>query len=375
MHETINYVKLTAGDFASAMGAVFMTTFDLPAIDDTVIVAVLHADDGSRHAIARIPVATIEDRPEMVTEKIIEHLHTEDHEPGDLIARIVVVSEDETPAVLALSTVAEAVENFGIPVADRIITPRISTGQPWRDMKTGDKGYLPDPAMTAPALAAYVDGAGLLPDPYELEELFDDIEAVETAAARAERRANPARFARDTLLEIRKLIGEYVNAAESDQHSGAVIGIDAADEVRAYVLNRTAEGLAARTGVLAHESPAARDALLGLAVIDIQAAARIYTHIANQHHGMDRAHMLAIAAVLYHADGHPYHAREALYRVAVAVESEMDQTAPPVFARTLAAAAVVDAEIDTARRILANGSQAAKRFGIDTPVYDLYPAE
>ena len=376
----IDYIKMTGGEFVSSVAALLMTsTYSLPEMENSIIIAILHSD-GVMHNIGIIPIAEFETHDGTT----IEVLGDKHHGPDDLVMRLVAVADAEhaARAVFALDSLADAIEREGIRVANVIMTPKIAAGQQWTDLRTHAHGILPDPAMTAPALAAIVDGHGPLPDPEEVARTFTEYAApADTDHARAEHRDNPRRFARDTLTEARKLISEYSRTYapdfSDDWTDGGIIGADYPADERARLLADTFDGLAASAGVLVEVSGSARDALLGLALLDIPAAARIYSHIANQLEGMARSHMLALAGVLYHVDGRPYHAREALYRCGLAALGEDGRLAEtmPVIARALLAAARADVEADTARRFLALGPIAAKRFGIETPDYDLYPAE
>ncbi|WP_067469658.1 DUF4192 family protein [Nocardia amamiensis] len=375
----IDYIKMTGGEFVSSVAALLMTsTYSLPEIENCIIIGILHSD-GVMHNFGVIPIEKFDAHDE----NTIAILGGKHHGPDDLVMRLVAVADADhaARAVFALDALADAIEREGIRVLNVIMTPKIATGQEWTDLRTKEYGTLPDPAMTAPALAAIVDGHGPLPDPDDIARTFAQTTPADTDPARAEHRDNPRRFAKDTLTEARKLISEYARTYAPDfaDHwtDGGIIGADYPADERARLLTNTADGLAARVGVLAEVSGSARDALLGLALLDIPAAARIYSHIANQLDGIRRSHMLALAGVLYHVDGRPYYAREALYlsgAAALIEEGHLSETMP-VIARALLAAARADVEADTARRFLALGPAAAKRFGIDTPEFDLYPAE
>ncbi|MGW4720850.1 DUF4192 family protein [Nocardia sp. NPDC004260] len=354
------------------------STYSLPEIENCIIVAILHSD-GVMHNFGVIPIEKFDSHDE----NAIEVLGGRHHGHDDLVMRLVAVADTEhaARAVFALDSLVPALEREGIRVLNVLMTPKIAAGEHWTDLRTKEYGILPDPAMTAPALAAIVDGHGPLPDPEEIARTFAQTTPADTDHARAEHRDNPHRFARDTLTEARKLISDYARTYAPDftDHptDGGVIGADYPADERARLLANTADGLAARVGVLAEVSGSARDAMFGLALLDIPAAARIYSHIANQLEGIRRSHMLAIAGVLYHVDGRPYHAREALFLsgTAALIEDGPLSETMPVIARALLAAARADVEADTARRFLALGPAAAKRFGIDTPEFDLYPAE
>ncbi|WP_433635462.1 DUF4192 family protein [Nocardia sp. CA-120079] len=346
-------------------------TYGVPNLEHCIIIAVIH-NDGTMHSIGVINLEEFDNAA------AVEIFAGRSLDSEEFAIRVVAVADADHAAqgVFALDAITGAAERAGISLLNVIMTPKIAAGQHWTDLRTQEYGILPDPAMTAPAIAAIVDGFGPLPDAEEITRLFTEITPADTDHARTTQRDNP-RFGRDTLHEVRKTIVEYLRTYDPDWADGGVIGADFAADERTRLLDNTAEGLAARIGVLVEVSGSARDALLGLAVIDIPTAARIYTHIANQLEGIHRAHMLAVAAVLYHVDGRPFHARDALYRCGLAVLGESGHLSEtmPVIGRALLAAARANVETDTARRFLALGPIAARRFGIETPDYDLYPAE
>ncbi|WP_280381609.1 hypothetical protein [Nocardia wallacei] len=362
----IDYRTMKTGDFVASIPAL-MADADSQAPTENVIAVAFIRPNGRLLGFA---IGIIAGFQEFIPEALASEFKGQ-----DIAARIVLIADSDHAAQgeIYVDMITETLVAAGIPVRSRTHTPAIIKTSPWRDLDSGESGTLPDPAMTPAAIARMIDGEGPIPDPAALEAAFREIEEANMPEADAERRRNPE-FARETLAELRETIAEYAEAANHDDTDSGIIGDDSAEYYRARILNDTGEsGLASRVGVLADTSQSARDALVGLAVIDIPAAAAIYTHLANQLRETPRTHLLAAAAILLHVDGRRFHARKAVQESALAALAA-DGPIPAVV-RVLMAAQAADAETEIARRFLAIGWLAARRHGIQVPEYDFYHAD
>lgn len=351
----LDYSQMTRGDFISSLHALIL---DNPAatlddLENVVVIALLDRDTQRLVTIAKFDLLSFGDVVE--AEIGVEVVR------GNFSVVITVIADEDhqTAGELTSHRIAEAMRDNDVPVLSRTHTAALVADGQWRDLDTGATGTLTDPATTPVALARLLDGRGPIPDRDALDKLFAPIAVADVAAVEGDYRAEPAVFIRATLATLREVVALHSEATTDDD--------------RAHAIGRTESELAARVGAMVDESGSARDALLGIALVDIPAAIAIYTHIANQLTGIIRAHMLGAVAVLYYADGHGYHAHEAIHQ---AIHAGFDEyVPPPVTVRALIAAHRVDVEAETARRFLALGPVAAKFYGIEVPDYNPYTTE
>ncbi|WP_033247114.1 DUF4192 family protein [Nocardia carnea] len=351
----LDYSQMTRGDFISSLHALILdnpaaTTDDL---ENVVVIAVLDRDTQRLVSIAGAPLFSVH-------EVLAASVAGEIIRGNFSVVLTVIADEDHQTAGEHLAhLITESLREHEIPILSRSHTAAIVAGEQWRDLDTGETGTLTDPASTPVALARLIDGRGPIPDRDALDRMFAPIDAADVAAVEGDYRADRAGFTRATLATLREVVALYSEAVTDDD--------------RTHATGRTEPELAARIGAMIEESGSARDALLGIALIDIPAAVAIYAHIANQLVGITRAHMLGAVAILFFADGHGYHAHEAIHQAIYATLDE--DTTPPVTVRALIAAHRVDVEIETARSFLARGPLGAKAYGIDVPDYNPYTNE
>lgn len=267
--------------------------------------------------------------------------------------RILVIASARTAgtALRMADAIAERQDFFGITVRGYAYTHQLARGASYTDQLHQIDGIIPDPAATAAAVAAVIDGRIILPGRADYAASFierpepnpQQFIAADTAAAR------PG-FDADTLGRLARAIA--ANAQPSTD-------------------------LAARTAVLALNRDA-RAALFGLALIDMRAAAQLYTGIGNMLRGYQRAHLLAVAAVLYYVTGqgiasyeatnHADDAARAAHRDLTADDAEPIGHTPELV-RLMQTAHAHAIPVEFMRNIMAAGQIAAAKFGIDTPEF------
>ncbi|MGW4720855.1 DUF4192 family protein [Nocardia sp. NPDC004260] len=351
----LDYSQMTRGDFIASLHALIL---DNPAassddLENVIVIAILDRETQRLITIGQFDLVVL---PKAIAAEIgVEVVR------GNFAAVLTVIADADHQSAGEHTShlIAEALRDKDVPVLSRMHTAALVAGGQWRDLDTGETGTLTDPATTPVALARLIDGRGPIPDRDTLDRLFTPTTPADVAAVEGDYRANPAAFTRATLATLREVIALHSEATTDDD--------------RAHAIGRTEFELAARVGAIIDESGSARDALLGIALVDIPAAIAIYTHIANQLTGSIRAHMLGAVAILYLADGRGYHAHDAIHH---AIQAGFDEyTLPPVTVRALIASHRFDIEAETARRFMALGPVAAKFYGIEVPDYNPYTTE
>lgn len=241
-------------------------------------------------------------------------------------------------AIILADAIAERLTAYDVPVEGRAHVTDLRRGGRYTDLDYADDGTIPDPAATAAMVAAVADGRLILPG-----------RAAATAQFTPRPEPQPDAYIRADIAALRP------------GHTPTVLR----DLSRAIAHNDypTSE-LAANTAVLTLYRPA-RDAMLGLALIDIPAAAAVYTAIGNQLRGRARAHVLALAAVLYYIDGQGIASYEA---TRAAADADTDDS--PGLIKYMQAAHDSAMPIDYVRPLLAQGQIAATHYGVDVPSYD-----
>ncbi|MET8427748.1 DUF4192 family protein [Nocardia sp. NPDC004860] len=275
------------------------------------------------------------------------------HHHMDSVRILVIASTRTAGAALRMAdAIAERQEFFGITVGGYAYTHQLARGASYTDQLRQIDGIIPDPAATAAAVAAVIDGHIILPGRADYAASF--LERPEPSYMQfiaADRDAAHPGFNAATLGRLARTIA--ANAQPSTD-------------------------LAARTAVLSLHRDA-RNALFGLALIDTRAAAQLYTSIGNTLRGHQRAHMLAVAAVLYYLTGqgiasyeatnHADDAARAARRALIDADADpIGQT--PELVRVMQTAHAHAIPVDLVRNILAAGQIAAAKFGIETPGFD-----
>ncbi|WP_067721673.1 DUF4192 family protein [Nocardia yamanashiensis] len=275
-------------------------------------------------------------------------------------ARILVIANARRAgAALRLGDAIRDQQEFhGTPVHGYAYTHLLERGAAYVDLCHGNDGTIPDPATTAAAVAAVADGRIILPGRADYAAGFVE-------------RPEPT---------VHQFIAADTEAAAPGFHAdilGRLARIIARNQVP------TTE-IAARTAVLALHRDA-RAALFGLALIDIPAAAQVYTAIGNQLRGHQRAHMLSVAAVLYYVTGQGIASYEATAHAATAALTGDAEAAAhgqqpdaadrrahrdaPELVKLMQTAHAHAIPVEFIRNILAAGQIAAAKFGIDTPEF------
>lgn len=262
-------------------------------------------------------------------------------EQVDSVRIIAIAPYTRAGAAIALAdAIAKRLAAYDIPVDGRAHATELRSGGRYTDLDDTEEGIIPDPAITAAMVAAVADGRLILPG---------------RTAATAQFTPRPEPRTDDY---IRADI-----AALRPGHTASVLR--SLSRVIAHNDYPTSE-LAANAAVLTLYVPA-RDALLGLALIDIPAAAAVYTAIGNQLRGRARAHLLALAAVLYYIDGQGIASYEGTHAAAAAADLESEER--PALVEYMQAVHAMVMPVDFVRPLLAQGQIAATKYGVEVPEY------
>ncbi|GAB4590311.1 DUF4192 family protein [Nocardia sp. IFM 10818] len=258
-------------------------------------------------------------------------------------ARILVIaSTRRAGAALRLAdTIRDQQEFHGIPVQGYAYTHILERGAAYTDLLHHTDGIIPDPATTAAAVAAVTDGRIILPGRADYAAVF--VERPEPSThqlIQADRDAMRPGFHADILGRLARIIARNTEPTPE---------------------------IAARTAILTLNRPA-RDALFGVALVDIRAAAGVYTAIGNQLRGTQRAHLLSVAAVLYYVTGQGIASYEATTHAEAAAHVSHGEA--PNLVKLMQVAHSEAIPVEFIRNILAAGQIAAAKYGIDTPEYD-----
>ena len=323
---------LTAGDYIASLPAFVRSIPEeriiFAFIRDKRIAMVIEAEFGQDHAVLAADIARIATR---------EKMHS---------ACILLITENPAAsgAIDFADTVTRHLHQHHIPVTTCAHARSVERGAPWTELRTGTTGTVPDPAATWAALSAVVDGHVILISRTDVQARFALLSEPDTdTRARAQREALYPGHTALTLRELSRLIA-------TGTHPGP--------DVAARVHTLTA-------------SPAACIALLGIACIDLSAAAQLYTTLAAHLRGIARAHLLAAAAALYYITGEGIASYEANTHAADAAHHDPTTDRTPYLIHFIATAN--DRAIprdEAARALLTPGRFAAAQFGIDVPEYD-----
>lgn len=396
----IDFRVMAPGEFVASLGVEVSPPPGALDFHNLLIVALIQATTGKLAATSITFLDEIIVPPQVSASALISRF------VGDeLLARIVCVAEDTDIVARGqewASVFESVLEHGDIRVIDQIYTPRIAGGSPWRDLNDSDRnGTLPEPTETPLALTMLANGELIGSERRAVRALFTPIDRVDLIPAFIAASDNPE-YIKETLTEIRETIARYAdphntiggknakerraeknrsapdgNTADQPTHDDTEdadtppVTSDADTEfARATILDSTADGLAAATGAIISDDQA-RDALIGIGLVDVPAAIKVYTHVANQLPGSPRAQLLAIVGILYHLHNQPGYAREAvLASLGAAQEAKI---MPPVVTRTFLLGHEFDIdENETARRWASMGSTAARMLGIFTPEYNPY---
>ncbi|WP_067479363.1 DUF4192 family protein [Nocardia amamiensis] len=290
------------------------------------------------HIDTVIPAAIDQDRAGFAA-----HIARVAHDHQMETARIVVLAHPaRTSAGLAFADIVrDHLEAHAIPVLSRAHTWHITPGAMWTDLDNQGGGTIPDPDTSAAAVAVVARGHRIL-------------EARADIAARYIPTTTPDFITRRT-------------AAIHSNRPGFAAAVLRELADRIAVNGYPGPGLAARVSILATVDPAARDALLGVGLIDLDAAASIYIDIANQLRALPRAHLLAAAATLYYVTGQGVASYEAISHAQTAARAARAENLSLINFVTTAHARAF--RPDLIRRFLAAGQIAAEKFGIAVPDY------
>ncbi|MEF9411333.1 DUF4192 domain-containing protein [Rhodococcus pyridinivorans] len=258
---------------------------------------------------------------------------------------IVVIVTDRTPfadVIAEGSKTKAALLDLGMDVSGIYYTPRIDDGQQWTEVETLQCGTIPAPNATEVAATYAVLGKTVAGSRDEIEARFRRVGTV-TLSDRAH-----ARTAKDELGDnfARSVLEELAEAVRTRTEPDAA--------------------LAARTGLVLVTDVTARDAMLGLALLDGGVAAETMGAIARRLPTAQRVAALTVAGYFSYANGQGVEAgcafraaREEATRFPLCdtrflglLEQALEQGLHPSMIRELAGTAV---------RI------ARERFGIELP--------
>ncbi|MBX4171498.1 DUF4192 domain-containing protein [Rhodococcus sp. DMU2021] len=200
---------------------------------------------------------------------------------GEADSVIVVIVADETPfadVIVEGEQTKAALLELGIGVSGIYYTARIDGGEEWTEVDSFQCGTIPAPNATEVAAAYAVLGKSVAGSRAEIEARFrreGTVTPRDRTAARAAKDELGENFARTVLAEL----AEVVRTRTAPQPA-----------------------LAARTGLVLVTDITARDAMLGLAVIDHGVAAETMAAIACQLHTAERVSALTVAGYFAYAN-------------------------------------------------------------------------
>ncbi|QIS23663.1 DUF4192 family protein [Nocardia terpenica] len=236
-------------------------------------------------------------------------------------------------------TVGEHLDRAGIAVAARAHTTELRRGGSWTDLDHQTSGAIPDPAETWAAVCAVADGHIILSGRDDSRARFAQLpEPDDATRARAALESAHPSFYRTTLRELcRHITADTIPRPD----------------------------VAARVALLT-ANDSARHALIGVALLDLPAAAQLYTALAAHLRGIERAHLLAAAALIYYITGQGIVSYDAITQATAAARADRTKRFPSLihFVSTAHERAIT---IEDATILLANGQLHAAKFGIDVP--------
>ncbi|WP_433574231.1 DUF4192 family protein [Nocardia brasiliensis] len=335
--------QLAAADIVAAAPSIFQLALDKdPALlivftDGTVVLPSL-----------RYRVNT---DPQLMTKGILAATHGK-HIKNAYIILLAPTGPALTLAVNLSISALSALTMAQIRTRAHLHVERIERNAQWTDLRTGQAGTLPDPATTAAAMAGLLRPVVNLPDLHDIRALFTPATPVTVSDAEAD--AARPEFQAETLGELVQLIRAYaIHDALARQKLIADINE-----------SRTATApLAARLAYLLRDNENALDAIIGLGLIDVAAAATVYTELANQLTGADRANLLTAVAIFHYSDRRGAHAHEALqYANNAVTDARTDR--PPLMKMMMSAYESAIEPTQTTKLLLA-GKGVARDFGFD----------
>ena len=265
---------------------------------------------------------------------------------GEADRVIVVIVADRTPFAEVIAEAAKtkaALLDLGMDVSGIYYTPRIDDGQEWTEVETFQRGTIPAPNATEVAATYAAAGKTVAGSRGEIE----------------------ARFRRDGTVTL----SDRAHARTAKDELGDNFARSVLEELAGAVRTRTAPdvALAARTGLVLVTDVTARDAMLGLALLDVGVAAETMAAIARRLNTAQRVAALTVAGYFSYANGHGVEAgcafraaREEATRFPLCntkflglLEQALEQGLHPSMIRTLAGTGV---------RV------ARDNFGIELPV-------
>ncbi|WP_280393220.1 DUF4192 family protein [Nocardia brasiliensis] len=289
--------------------------------------------------------------PQLMTKGILAATHGK-HIKNAYIILLAPIGPDLPLAVNLSLSALSALTMAQIHTRAQLRVERIERNAQWTDLRTGQAGTLPDPATTAAAMAGLLRPVVNLPNLHDIRALFTPAAPVTVSDADADA-ARPD-FPAETLGELVQLIRAY-----------AIYDPQLRQELIADLNeSRTATApLAARLAYLLRDNESAPDAIIGLGLIDVGAAATVYTELANQLTGTDRAYLLTAVAIFHYSDRRGAHAHEALRYADIAVTDA--RTDRPPLLKMMMSAYESAIEPTQATKLLLSGKQVAYRFGFD----------
>ncbi|MFD3812488.1 DUF4192 family protein [Rhodococcus sp. NPDC058639] len=166
---------------------------------------------------------------------------------------------------------------FGVKVEDIYYTPGIEGGETWTDMRTFEIGTVVDPTAAEFAAATVLTGKTMAKNRDEITDRYrrTDARSTDEHGARATRKAMGENFAPSVLSELADIVGKRQEPTAA---------------------------LAARVGLLLTTDTQARDAALGLAVIDTAVASETMAAVARMLQGPERVATLTAAGFFAYVD-------------------------------------------------------------------------
>lgn len=194
-------------------------------------------------------------------------------------AILVAVAKDRTfrEVIAECERVNAMLRGFGVEVEDTYYTPSIEGGETWTDMRTFETGTVVDPTTTEFAAATVLTGKTVAKNRDEITDRYrrTDAPSADGHDARATRKAMGENFAPSVLSELADIVGKRQEPTAA---------------------------LAARVGLLLTTDTQARDATLGLAVIDTAVASETMAAVARMLQGPERVATLTAAGFFAYVD-------------------------------------------------------------------------
>ncbi|BDB63504.1 DUF4192 domain-containing protein [Rhodococcus sp. RDE2] len=185
---------------------------------------------------------------------------------------IVAVAKDRTfrEVLDECDSVSAVLLALGLIEQDLYYTPSIGGGETWTDMRTFETGTVVDPSTTELAAATVLAGKTVVASRDEIAARYrrEGSKITDRRRARKAKEVMGENFARNVISELADTV------TERQEPSAA---------------------FAARIGLLLTTDLVARDAILGLAVIDPAAASETMATVARKLHGPERVAALTVA--------------------------------------------------------------------------------